>query len=222
MATLSKHTEFTPERSQLSHDIARNDTAEEDDPYKDLDPAILLQSLADFEHPAFHSQPRTVSPPNVPPSAASEPPAAPNYHFEGLLQAVAAANGEQAAHASPGQKQTNAIAPKPVNSLSNIPKTTSTKRKRSIHDDDDGETFGFLKPTKALKKQKQKQAEEQLALEREIWGPQSAGEDDENGEPRSPIKGNAARAAGVHSAAALFRAPTAASKKYTSMFVFPI
>lgn len=221
MATLSNNREFTSEQAQLLQDIARNGSNDEenDDAFKDLDPAILLQSLADFQHPASHSEPE--------PPLVSEPSAAPDHHFESLLQAVATADGEQAAQDSRGQKQSNPTAPAPVNSLSTIPKSTTTKRKRrdleydDDDDDDDEDAFGFIKPSKSNKRQRKKQAEaEQLAREREIWGPQSAGEGDGDGaaERRTPVRAKDARAAGVHSAAALFRAPTAASKKYTSTF----
>lgn len=55
-----------------------------------------------------------------------------------------------------------------------------------------------------------------LVSERAIWGPESDhSENDESSQSYTPLSPSSARAAGVHSAAALFRKPTPASKKYT-------
>ena len=181
-----------------------------------------MQSLADFEHATSSSELPTVC----------EVPATSERHFESLLQAVATADGEEAAQASRGQNKPDATrTSNQIHSPKSTPKnkatTTRTKRKRrqaeEEEDDDEDESVGFI-VTASYKRQKKKKAQDEeaeaLAREREIWGPEYGEEVDEDGaeERQTPIGTADARALGVHSAAALFRRPSAASKKYTSKF----
>jgi hypothetical protein len=89
------------------------------------------------------------------------------------------------------------------------------------------ETQGKLveKPDERESRNKQRKvtfqslSEKELALERELWGSEDE-EDDFHNDPRtpehSPLSTSEARAAGVHSATALFRRPSKASRKYSS------
>jgi hypothetical protein len=230
MAPIFKNSDLVREPAQHLQLIARNGSADDEyESFDDLDPATLLQSLADFDHAASHSDPHHLAEtPTFP-----EHPTAPDHHFESLLQAVATAGGEQAAQAIQIQEQSSARPPSPSKpattprTLKNAPTTKSSKRKRQEiedvededEDEEDDETVGFIATTKAKKRRRQRlQAAAQLAREREIWGPEYGEGDGENGgaERQSPPRGLDARAAGVHSAAALFRRPSAASRKYTS------
>jgi hypothetical protein len=175
------------------------------------DPAALLESLASFEHP--------------PPGNEGLTPVS-NDHFASLLQAAAAtAGGQEAAqkdHTQPGRNTT----PRRIEQYGFLqkspPKENRSKRRR---DEDSGRTFGFITTARSIKRQKQSvqdEDEEQLAKEREIWGPEDNDEPDESAifeYQHSPTATADARAVGVHSAAALFRRPSTASKKYTSKFV---
>ncbi|KAG0646953.1 hypothetical protein D0Z07_6346 [Hyphodiscus hymeniophilus] len=197
MATLSQ---VVPEQSQFLQDIARNGSTDEYNTYEDLDTAVLLQSLADFEHPTSHSEQYN-----------PDPPLATKDHD--TLQA-GAKNDEAGAAQSRGKKQSKAsiFAPPLVGSLK------PTKRKRRVESDDEEEIdvgFVYMPKTKKKKRRKQDDADE-VAKGRNIWGP-AYDEDDEGETPkrRNQISGLDARAAGVQSAAALFRKPSAASQKYT-------
>ena len=235
MATFSHNPEFSEQQTQHLQDIARNGSADEYDygdngpsnDFDDLDPTTLLKSLAEFEHPASSSEPLAIAdPPTV-----SEAPAASERHFQSLLQAVATADGAEAAQARvllPNTK--NSIIISQTATPKSAPKSnatkTSTKRKRQEVEDDDEGDLGFIVTAKYKKYRKRKaetDEEELLARERAIWGP----DDDEGGEidggRRQSSVGTAdARALGVHSAAALFRRPSAASKKYTSELAYPV
>jgi hypothetical protein len=216
MATLSNNPEFGPEQAQLLQDIARNGSTDEYNSFEDLDTAVLLQSLADFEHPASYNEPH--NPPEPP--TVSAPPATPNYHFASHLQAAAASNGGEAAQASPSQNQSKATAPTPpkyFNSLKNASKTTKRKRQELEYESENDDTGGFIKKSKSKRRKKIAQEEaDQLARGREIWGPEYGIDIGGGSKRRTPVTGSEARAAGVQSAAALFRLPSAASKKYTS------
>jgi len=100
-----------------------------------------------------------------------------------------------------------------------------SKRKRQASDDledDEQSTIGFVLSRKTNKRRKtaleiQEEAAER-AREREIWGPEDLLDEDGStiDYQSNPVTAGEARAVGVHSAAALFRRPSAASKKYTS------
>ena len=249
MATLSEHNnnqaDFNSDQAAILQDLARNGAADEAHMYgygeasiqsnganpsmditfsdaypssglshsfQDMeDPAALLESLANFEHPP---------PTNDGPTPGS------NDHFESLLQAVERAEGQEAPpkdHAQPRRTATprstgNYVFPQG----SPLKEQRSKRRRDEDEDEDDGRTFGFITSSRRSKRQKQSiqdEDEEQLAREREIWGPE---EDDEPNDStnfeyqHSPVASADARAVGVHSAAALFRRPSTASKKYTS------
>lgn len=110
------------------------------------------------------------------------------------------------------------------------PARTSSKRRREGSEDaaeEGGEMFGFInakaKPRKVRKLTAEE--EEEAAREREIWGSEPSDiEDDEEGEDShskySQIPDLNPRAHGVHSAAAIFRKTTAASRKYASKLFY--
>jgi hypothetical protein len=171
------------------------------------DPASLLQSLINFEHP----------PPinNTPIS---------NDHFASLLQAAAAsAGGHEGTQVDSGRTRRSARHSRSDEQhgiTQNYPPETRSKRRQDRTDV--SQTHGFVRGTKRRKMVDEVEEQEQLAREREIWGPEDTeDEDDPMSEPRfehTPIGTSDARAAGVHSAAALFRRPSSASKKYTSAY----
>lgn len=161
--------------------------------YPDLDdPAALLESLANFEHPA----------------SSNDTTANNSNQFASLLQAAATANGEEAAQNGRGKSVSVA-----ASIISGQPSAAKTKRKRSSQDD-----HAASVPAKRHRPSARDE-QAQLESEREIWGPDEP--DGEDFPPRfeyeqSPNVVANARAVGVHSAAALFRRPSTASKKYTS------
>lgn len=169
------------------------------------DPAALLESLAAFDH--------------LPSS--NETTAASNDHFASLLQAAATATGEEAAHNEYDQGSevaSQSQTPEQLEAPASLP-GLETHRKRK-QDERDEPTYALIANKSARRSSSEEEAE-QLAREREIWGP----DDDELAlggtfeHQYTPIPGADARAAGVHSAAALFRRPSVASKKYTRKFM---
>lgn len=172
------------------------------------DPAALLESLANFEHPPASS--------NAPIS---------NDHFASLLQAAATAGGEEAARVDLGRTLRSTRQSRATEEL--VTRQNDTQEVRSSRRQNDKpnppEGYGFvLRGTKRKRALDEADEEEQLRREREIWGPEEPEEEDPfDQEPQyghTPIATSEARAAGVHSAAALFRRPSSASKKYTSMY----
>jgi hypothetical protein len=167
----------------------------------DLDPAALLESLANFEHPPSNNT-----------SISTD-------HFASLLQAAATAgNHESQDRQNMTRRRTrkSKSTPEPLS-------PNTTKRKRGSNDDN-GDTPGFLKNNRKKNKKLTTDEEAIIAREREIWGSENEEEDDDSSQhfgqhfDHPPVKGSDARAVGVHSAAALFRRPTSAAKKYTSKF----
>jgi hypothetical protein len=170
------------------------------------DPAALLESLANFEHPPTSSN-ALIS----------------NDHFASLLQAAATAGGEEAARVDLGRTRRSTRQSRPTEELVTRQNDTHEVRSRRRLNDKPNppESHGFVaRSAKRKRALDDTDEEEQLRREREIWGPEEPEEEDPfDQEPRyghSPIATSEARAAGVHSAAALFRRPSSASKKYTS------
>jgi hypothetical protein len=171
------------------------------------DPAALLESLAAFDHvPSGNETNATGS----------------NDHFASLLQAAATATGAEAAQDEQDQERRGANqspAPEIYVPSQNLP-NSEVRRKRTQAELDE-ETFGWV-ANKAPRHSSTEDEADQLAREREIWGP----EDNEEAttttfeSQHTPLAGADARSAGVHSAAALFRRPSTVSKKYTSRFTF--
>jgi hypothetical protein len=169
------------------------------------DPAALLESLANFEHPPPTS--------NAPIS---------NNHFASLLQAAATAGGQEAGRNDVGQTRRSArqlsAAKHPRISQSSPTRQRDQNNQLNIE-----EPHAFV--TRGSKRKQIPEdidEAEQLAREHEIWGP--AEPEEEYASTFSiqydnpPIGASDARAAGVHSATALFRRPSVASRKYTSTF----
>ncbi len=171
------------------------------------DPAALLESLANFEHPPSSS--------NLPIS---------NDHFASLLQAAATAGGEEAARVDLGRTRNSTRRSRATEEPHATPNQAHEVRlRRRLNDKPNPPgSHGFVtRGTKRKIALDKTDEEEQLRREHEIWGPEEPEEDDPfDQEPQyehSLIATSEARAAGVHSAAALFRRPSSASKKYTSM-----
>jgi len=172
------------------------------------DPAALLESLANFEHPPASS--------NAPIS---------NDHFASLLQAAATAGGEEAARIDLGKTRRSTRQSRATEELVTKQKDTHEVRPRRRLNDKPNLTESHDFVTRGTKRKRvldETDEEEQLRREREIWGPEEPEEENPfDQEPQyghSPIATSEARAAGVHSAAALFRRPSSASKKYTSTY----
>jgi hypothetical protein len=177
------------------------------------DPAALLESLAGFDHvPSAHDARASVS----------------NDHFASLLQAAATAGGEEIAHAQGAHGQEHAGQTSQPDTYGFFKRTFApeprAKRKRKAREldgtedaEEDGRSYGLIS-NKRRKKTPPPEDEDQLAREREIWGPDEEDDDvsvPDDGFQQAPIATADARAVGVHSAAALFRRPSTASKKYT-------
>ncbi|CZS93394.1 hypothetical protein WAI453_000985 [Rhynchosporium graminicola] len=102
--------------------------------------------------------------------------------------------------------------------------TSTNKRKRDqdqdqeYEPDDDSGTSPQTPPPRRQRTVSDDDEAEQLALERELWGPPEGENEDSisrSEQQDSPVPGIDARAFGLHSATALFRRPSSASKKYT-------
>ncbi|TAQ84139.1 hypothetical protein B7494_g7533 [Chlorociboria aeruginascens] len=161
------------------------------------DHAALLKGLANFNHPPTANANST----NETSSSCA------NDHFASLLEAAATA-GEVVAQTHPN----NSISGPP----SDFGFIRTAKRKRTEPRDE--QQFGFILPsTKGKRRRLNEDEDDQLAREREIWG--SDNDDNDDGPKvdyqQISIPTADARAVGVHSAVALFRRPSVASKKYT-------
>ena len=166
------------------------------------DPAALLESLAAFDHVPSSNEANTTGS---------------NDQFASLLQAAATATGQEAAQDEHDQESQS---PAPEQLIQSQGPPSSDVRRKRTQTELDEETFGWV-TNKAPRRLSPEDDAEQLAREREIWGPEDNDEATmialEN--QYTPLAGADARAAGVHSAAALFRRPSTASKKYTSKFI---
>ncbi|KAH7418182.1 hypothetical protein BKA64DRAFT_190817 [Cadophora sp. MPI-SDFR-AT-0126] len=161
------------------------------------DPAALLESLASYEPPQS-------------PVVGSRASAASNDHdhFESLLQAAATAEGVDAAEEDRSQRSFD-------------PFEKNNKRKRNEQDEahqPDSESSMLVRDASKRRKKVPEEDADQLALERELWGPEEGENEGSMSTPErhiSPVPTADARAVGLHSATALFRRPSTASKKYT-------
>ena len=205
MATLHHSDE---EQAAILRDIARNGATGvygygngESMPhnYQDLDdPSALLGSIAYYEHPENDTS---------------------HDHFASLLQAATTATeaeNAQIGHGHNGGSRTQSM----ISDQFGFPNlSTGAKRKRG------GDEYPRFIKTKIPKKKSLNNEEEELKT-REIWGPEEEEEEEdelmETEFQQSPAITANARAAGVHSAAALFRRPSSASKKYTSKLGCPL
>ncbi|KAF4626995.1 hypothetical protein G7Y89_g11166 [Cudoniella acicularis] len=177
------------------------------------DSAALLGSLAGFAHVPGNSDDHAAS--------------VSNDHFASLLEAAATAGGEEAARQGHAQRPQSPLLSRGNGAIAFF--NSGSKRKRNGEDEATprnekrSKRLGFIKPTRKQQQQEERLAaeEQQDAFEREIWGPElpdGESNDDWDAEksqwvrPRNAAKN--ARALGVQSAAALFRKPSAASRKY--------
>jgi hypothetical protein len=177
------------------------------------DPAALLESLANFEHPQSTC--------NVPIS---------NDHFASLLQAAATA-GQDVGRINTGQIREQSAAEEHLGIYQSAPGSSSShldvegpqsftgrgnKRKRTSSEIDEVEKCSEIDDAEQCSEVDE---EERLARERELWGPE---EDDTSSlsfqYDHLPIGVSDARNADAYPATALFRRPSATSKKSTSMF----
>jgi hypothetical protein len=186
--------------------------------YQDMDDsAALLGSLAAFEHPPSNNARTSVS----------------NDHFASLLRAAETAGGVEIAQAEGSHEQDSTAQSGQSDTYGFFKRTfepdARPKRKRTARgrnseidaEQEEAQSYGLVS-NKRRKKSLPPDDPDQLAREREIWGPESP-EDEQDNDVSSPeeivqqpqISTATARALGVHSAAALFRRPSKASKKYT-------
>jgi hypothetical protein len=173
------------------------------------DPAALLESLANFEHPQSSS--------NAPIS---------NDHFASLLQAAATAGGQETGHVNVGQARRSTRRSTVAEHIG-VSQTPLTNKRSHNKQPDTRESHSPITRSKRRDRVSEEIEEaEQLARERDIWG-----SDEPEGEDAStfsiqydhpPVCASDARAAGVHSAAALFRRPSTASRKYPSTVLLPL
>lgn len=170
--------------------------------YEDLDPAALLESLANYEFT---------------PSETQDHMNASNSHFASLLKAaVTAEEGETSQRDTDGSRlrghSTGIPAQEP---FPQQPVATGSRKRRQTRGNAEEEQFGFILPNKSKRaKVREPEDPDELALEREIWGPEEG--EDANENMTSSGSSVTTKIPGVHSASALFRKPSAASKKYTS------
>ena len=192
--------------------------------YQDMDDhSALLGNLVAFEHPPANDSRASVC----------------NDHFASLLQAAGVTvEGGEIAQAEGGQEQGTTARSRQSSTYGFFKTSFDTrptpKRKRTARGLSSGEvgaedhehSYGLIS-NKRRKRTTSPEDPEQLAREREIWGPESPEADDDEADSdvpddsfqQSPVSTAKARALGVHSAAALFRRPSKASKKYTRQFV---
>ena len=215
MASLSSNADYLPDQSQSQYlqDITRNGSTDDYNTYEDLDTAVLLQSLADFEHPPSHIESQYAAEP----ATVSDPPTSINSQSLSPLREAFTNDGAASAHVSRRQTRlrTTAFVSSELGPSGNPYKTK--KRKPAVeHEDNDGVDVGFVRTSKARRKKRAQADAGHLASGRKIWGPGYGKEGYGNGTlmRRAPVTGSDARAVGVQSAAALFRQPSAASKKY--------
>ncbi len=190
----------------------------------DIDHATLLGNLASYEHiPLMHAPNSNCAEQDRSHSANHFE----NDHFASLLQAAATAGqnqeDERPSHYDPHFRTQSHDWDHSRETFpgrrSSLPQ--SHKRKHS----ETGSTPSS--DSRQIRQRKNFDTDDaQIAREREIW-PDSDGEGEGEGEGEAqpaaeepartytPLSPSSARAIGVHSAAALFRKPTAASKKYT-------
>lgn len=200
--------------------------------HDDVDPVTLLEALSTFDPTPMNNRAniRTGSQDGQRHDPQSHQFS--NDHFASLLQAAETAGQSQENDIRMDNRKRNTkaqIAARWGGSPSSatafrppIPRTHGEKRKQSPNAaqlPDQAPASGFIKPGTRRKKTKEVDPD-QLAREREIWGSASESEDADDGSAETHRSGpqvstSDARAAGVHSAAALFRRPTPASKKYT-------
>jgi hypothetical protein len=201
---MATHHQSEEEQAAILRDIARDGATDEygygngqpmSHSYQDLDdPSALLGSIATYEHPENEGSTATS-----------------HDHFASLLQAATTATQAEAAQTGHGQNGGSADQSMVSDQFGFPIPPTGTKRKRGGEND-------YPKFVKSKPRKKSTGSEEEELRTREIWGP----EEDEEDEPteseyqQSPAVTANARAVGVHSAAALFRRPSSASKKYTS------
>ncbi|PQE13626.1 hypothetical protein CJF31_00005076 [Rutstroemia sp. NJR-2017a BVV2] len=178
--------------------------------YDDLDdPIALLESLTRYN------------------SSSLPPPVNPNDQFASLLQAAESAGGEDVRRSQTPLNNNGNRSSTPIRTAS--PKKTSKRRR-----DDSSEPeqfFGFIHSKQANPRKRRKPTEEEEeaeARQRAIWGDEPSEAEDEEDESernngsaddedtrKSRAHSLDPRAAGVHSAAALFRRPGPNAKKYT-------
>jgi hypothetical protein len=198
--------------------------------HDDVDPVTLLEALANFDTTPMTNRANTRTGSQ---DGQRHDHQFSNDHFASLLQAAETAGQTQendTLRMDNRKRNTKAqIASRwggPPGSATHfrppVPRT-GDKRKQSPNATqlpDPTPASGFIKPGTRRKKTKEIDPD-QLARERAIWGSASESEDaDDAGGAETHRSGpqvstSDARAAGVHSAAALFRRPTPASKKYT-------
>ncbi|OBT81471.1 hypothetical protein VE02_09722 [Pseudogymnoascus sp. 03VT05] len=201
--------------------------------HDDVDPVTLLEALANFDTTPMNTRAnaRTGSQDGQRHDPQSHQFS--NDHFASLLQAAETAGQSQEndnIRMDSRKRNTKAqIASRwggPPGSATHfrppIPRAHGEKRKQSPNAAQLPElapSSGFIKPGTRRKKTKEIDPD-QLAREHAIWGSASESENDaddgrETHRSGPQVSTSDARAAGVHSAAALFRRPTPASKKYT-------
>lgn len=196
MATAdSNPTDFAP-ADEYDYNVGNNNG--HSNSYQD-EPTALLESLANFSNDAA--------------------PGVSHDQFASLLRAAAAtAGGEDVAQKTPDQgffRRSFPPEPRPATA-------TGLKRTRNEQNEDQ-RTYGVITtPGSKRRRLQTEEDQEARAREREIWGDEED-EDDKDGSTsidyrQTPIATADARAAGVHSAAALFRRPSQASKKYTRKY----
>lgn len=179
------------------------------------DPVELLESLSNYEQSSTSN--------NVPIS---------NDHFASLLRAAATAGGQDSLQGTPGsavrppRQYTRTAAQLELLQQPSEPARLTRKRLFEAAARDES-TLVTSRITRRRQEQDEDDMDEeaQLRLENEIWGPEE--EDEEENlfvgamYESPPVGASDARALGVHSAAALFRRPSRASKKYTSTLSYP-
>ena len=198
--------------------------------HDDMDSAALLESLASYDPSQGHHSIITYSEPesNGFPNGHHHQQANQfeNDHFASLLQAAATAGQNQENdHRSHYETHSRGSEPLPewnthsLNGQQQQRILLSQRRKHSEISHDATSTPNTESPSLWNRSTRRKLADADnaaLARERAIWGPESDHSgNEESSQSYTPLSPSSARAAGVHSAAALFRKPTLASKKYT-------
>lgn len=197
------------------------------DNHNDLHPAALLESLASFDHTQAHNSATTYGEQeshSYQPNHQSHANQFENDHFASLLQAAATAGQNQENEHINHYDNDSGRLSQPLQewSIRTQPRPYSQKRKhpdasRNAASTPNTDSSSHFDSRSSRRKLAPEADDGALAREHAIWGPSdhSEGEAEEPSTSYTRLSPSSARAAGVHSAAALFRKPTSASKKYT-------
>lgn len=215
--------------SSASYSAYSNGTHNNHNEHDDMDSAALLESLASYDpsqgHNSNNSYPEPDSNGFQNGQHHQQTNQFENDHFASLLQAAATAGQNQEndhrSHYETHSRDSQPLREWNTHSLNGQQQQRSQPQRRKHSEiSHDATSTPNTEPSSLWNRSTRRKLTDAdnaaLARERAIWGPESDhSENEEASQSYTPLSPSSARAAGVHSAAALFRKPTPASKKYT-------